>query len=273
MIKRLFPVLVLFAAIGWSSCEEKPVTIPELSVGERNVLVEELTGVQCPNCPDGAAKLTDLGKQLGDNLIVVSIHAANGYDEPYAESKEDYRIDKGKEIANFLGTTIGYPAAAINRRRLPNEPYLFLVPHTKWAKPIQDDIRLAPQVGIFLETNFDPVTRKLDIAVNIAPAADLAGEHRLTVLITQDSIQDYQKVGLNKVPDYMHRHVLREVLTQATGDVISEPLNTASVVKRNFTFTLPEKWEEKHCNVIAFVHHGTDPDKEILQAVEEHVIK
>ena len=35
-----------------------------------------------------------------------------------------------------------------------------------------------------------------EVPVTIAPEATLFGEHRLTVLITQDSMVDYQKKGL-----------------------------------------------------------------------------
>lgn len=254
------------------ACKEKPIPIPELNVGSRNVLVEELTGVQCPNCPDGTAALVNLGNQIGDNLIVVSIHAAPGYDKPYAESKYDFRTAKGSELANFIGDASFFPAASINRRLVPpeTEPYL---PRQIWAGIISEDLGEAPSVGVFLETNFNPVNRQLDVEVTLAPESTLNGEHRLTVLITQDSIQDYQKVNLEKIPDYYHRHVLRDILTQSTGDVIAEPLSANTVITKKYTMILPVNWDEKHCDVVAFVHHGTTPDKEVLQAAETHVLK
>lgn len=265
-------LLPLLAAALFHGCEEMPVQIPELSVGDRKVLVEELTGVRCPNCPDGTATLTALSAQLGDNLVVVSIHAAPGYDAPYPENKYDFRTPDGTAMANFIGQASFFPTASIDRRIVPpeTEPYL---PRQMWPGVIAEELDKAPVVSIFMESEFDTSSRRLDITVKLALNETLSGEHRLTVLITQDSIQDVQKYGLQIVPDYYHRHVLRDVITQATGDVISEPLNASAVVEKKFSLTLPAEWDAKHCSVVAFVHHGTDPDKEVLQVEEKHVME
>jgi len=267
--KLLIPLL---AAAALHSCKEVPIDIPELNVGERKVLVEELTGVSCPNCPDGTAALVALGNQLGDNLVVVSIHAAPGYDQPYPESKYDFRTADGTAMANFIGKAAFYPSAAINRRIVPPETEPFL-PRSIWTGIINEELGKAPKVGVFLNAKFDTASRKLIVDVNIAPEETLTGEHRLTVLITQDSIVDVQKKGLVKIPDYVHRHVLRDVLTQPTGDIITEALTSADVVTKTYTINLPAEWDARHCSVVAFIHHGTSPDKEVLQVEEVHLFE
>jgi len=267
--KLLIP---LFAAAVLHSCKEVPVSIPELTVGDRKVLVEELTGVNCPNCPDGTAALVSLSNQLGDNLIIVSIHAAPGYDQPFPESKYDFRTPDGTEMASFIGKAAFYPSAAINRRLVPPETEPFL-PRAIWAGIINEELAKPPVVGVFMNSEFNAANRKLDVEVTIAPEETLFGEHRLTILITQDSIVDVQKKGLVKIPDYVHRHALRDVLTQPTGDVIQEALSPNEAVTKKYSLTLPADWDERQCRVIAFVHHGTAPDKEVLQVEEVQVIK
>ena len=265
-------LLPLFAFAALQACKEVPVSIPELSVGDRKVLAEELTGVRCPNCPDGTATLVSLSDQLGDNLVVVSIHAAPGYDTPFPESHYDFRTADGTTLANYIGTASFFPTASINRSLVPPETEPFL-PRSIWSGIISEQLAQQPVVGLFMNTEFNADSRQLNVEVTIAPEATLSGEHRLTVLITQDSIVDYQKKGLEKLPDYYHRHVLREVLSQPTGDVLEEALSAASAVTKTYSFSLPADWEEKHCSVVAFVHHGTSPDKEVLQVEEVHVIK
>lgn len=272
MKKHIILASLITGFLYLSGCEEKTITIPELSVGNRNVLVEELTGVRCQNCPDGAALLANLSNQFGNNLIVVSIHAAGFYSVPYPENMYDFRTASGTELADFIGTAQGFPAAAINRKLVPPETELYLPP-TYWTGLIAEELKSEPQIGIFIESDFDPASRKLDVDVNLAAKSVLNGEHRLTVLITQDSIQDLQLVGPTKVYDYYHRHVFRTTLTQSTGNVIAEALNPDVVVHKLFSITLPPEWEAKHCNVVAYVHHGVNPDKEVLQVVEEHVIR
>jgi hypothetical protein len=267
-LKLLLGALAII--LFWSSCEEEPIIIPELKVGERKVVVEELTGVRCPNCPDGTQELVALGNQFGENLIVVGIHAAPGYDNPYPENLYDFRTTAGTEMANFIGQASFFPTASINRRLVPPETEVYLG-RAAWAGIISEELAEDPQIGVFIDPTFDPATRKLEVKVNLTPGEDLTGEHRITVLITQDSIVDYQKVGPVKQSDYIHRHVLRDVITQATGDVISDALTGGSLIQKLYSYTLPEEWDEHHCSVVAFVHHGTDPDKRILQADEKHL--
>ena len=269
MKKLIIPTLLL--AFLWSSCEEKPIIIPELKVGDRKVVVEELTGVRCPNCPDGSTELENIGQQYGDNLIVIGIHAAPGYDQPYeGESLYDFRTSDGTEMANFIGQASFFPTASINRRLVPPETEVYL-PRAVWGGIIAEEISQEPVIGVFLETQFDEDTRDLDITVNLTPDRTLDGEHRLTVLITQDSIKDVQKVGPNKVYDYYHRHVLRDVLTQATGQVLSDALTEGALIQKTFSYKMPDQWDTRKCTVVAFVHHGTSPDKEILQADEVYI--
>ena len=288
-MNKIFFLLAAAWGLALWSCSEKqeyilPSDVPVIVVGAtdtsdtpsdsliRRVVVEELTGVRCPNCPEGTATLVGLGDQYGEQLIVVSIHAAVGYDQPYAESKYDFRTADGTSMANFIGAAQGFPSAAVNRRIVPPETEAYL-PRTAWAGIIGEELVEVPQIDIKLKNTYTGASRKLDIDVDLIPTVDLSGEHRLTVLITQDSIVDYQKVNLEKVPNYVHRHVMRDILTQPTGDIISEALVQDVVVKKNFSINLPAGWDEKHCSVVAFVHHGTTPDKEVLQAAEAHVIQ
>ena len=278
MKKHIFTPLLFLTALFISSCEEKLVIITPINSSgptdlTRRVLAEELTGVRCPNCPEGTAALISLGKQHGDALVIVSIHAALGYDTPYPESKYDFRTPAGTEIGNFIGAATFFPSAAINRRIVPpeTEPYLS---RTFWAGIIDEERAKPLEIDLALNTTFNSASRQLDVSVDLKPLVDLTStEHRLTIVITQDSIQDYQKVNLDKVSDYYHRHVLRRALTQPTGNIITESLTSGATVTKTFTTQLPATWVEKHCSVVAFVHHGVIPDKEVLQAVEAHVVK
>ncbi len=50
----------------------------------KHVLVEESTGVRCPNCPKATQLLKDLDKDYDDKLDVVSIHwGGKILNEPY----------------------------------------------------------------------------------------------------------------------------------------------------------------------------------------------
>lgn len=270
-MKKLLPLL----ALSLFGCEEKKIEIPDLSVGNHRVLVEEITGVRCSNCPEGSKLLADLQETYGkENLIVISIHEAPDFSAPYTGSyanKYDFRTPEGKELADYIGVFEGAPSAAVDRFETPNATSLFVVPHTEWPGLIVSEFARDHELGLFMTTAYNETDRNLDIQVNIAPEKTLSGDLRLTVVITQDSIIDVQNDDNVIVKDYVHRHVLRDVVTRPTGDPITQSLSAGAVVSKSFQVSFPEKWEAKHCSVVAYVHRGGDPVKDVLQAVEKHV--
>jgi hypothetical protein len=277
MKKTLFWIAP-FALFAFAACEEKPIEIPDLKVGKRRVLVEEITGVGCSNCPKGAKTLTNLQstfKADGRELIVVSIHAAGDFSEPYTGNPAnlyDFRSADAQALANFVGAVEGYPTAAINRLLLPNETSTFLTPHTRWEGIVRAEFGKDYGLGLFVGNTYEPTTRRLDISVDILPDQTILGDHRLTVLITQDSIADLQNDNNVYVTNYIHRHVLRDAVSKADGDAIGEPLTGGAVIRKTYSLNLPAEWDEKHCSVVAYLHRTGNPDKEVLQAAESYVV-
>jgi len=273
-MKHVLPLL-LFAALFAACCQEKAIPIPDIADPKRRVIVEELTGVKCTQCPGGARILTALQDSVfgKENLIVISLHAAGNFSFPYSDSKYDFRSSDAQAMADYIGSSIGYPSASVNRVVPLNasSPY---TTSSKWAGLINEEFSKDYGLNLFVNTDFNPASRQLDIEVLMDPTTQtLAGENRLTVLITQDSIQDPQLDNGVKIKDYLHRHVMRGAVTSPTGDVIAEPLTVGVLRKRNYTYTLPAEWEAKHCSVVAFVHRGGKPDKDVLQATEVHFVK
>jgi hypothetical protein len=266
----LFPALLLFFA----ACKEQPIIIPDpsLNISGRTVLVEEVTGVRCQNCPLGTQTLVALQQQYGkDKLVVVSIHAAGNFSVPYPSSQVDFRSTETQELANYIGALFGFPTAAIDRRLLPNEPSIFLTGHTRWGGEVAQDLQKDASMAILLENTYNAGTRGLDVKVGLLPDQTLAGEYRLTVLITQDSIIDPQLNGVTLVQNYVHRHVVRDVVSAPSGDPILEALEPGVLVNKTYNVVLPDTWDAKHCSVVAYVHRGLANDKEVLQANEKHV--
>ena len=272
-MKKYAAIALLAATL--TACEEKTIVIPELSVGDRIVLIEELTGVNCPNCPDGAIELLSLQEVYGkENLAIVSIHSAltGSFSNLLPPSRYDFRTAEIDDLVGGIGAVEQVPSAAINRAAKAGETSLFLS-RTDWNAVLANQISQEPQIGVFLETTYDNATRNLNIKINLAPDATLNGEHRISVYLTQDSIVDAQNIEGFIEPNYMHRHILRDVVSSTSGDLIGEALTGGALVQKNYQVTLPADYDTKHCSVVAFVHRGSGfNNKEVLQAVEKHVL-
>ena len=101
---------------------ETPVASPET----KHVLIEEFTGVRCPNCPQGHQIITGLKNTYPEKVVSVSLHPINSLGAPYAFSVQDFRSTKAQTLFDYLGQIGLEPAAGIDRIKFPGESYILL---------------------------------------------------------------------------------------------------------------------------------------------------
>jgi hypothetical protein len=276
IIKIIYLTIGIFVLILISSCDEKEVLIPEyvLPDTDRVVLIEELTGVRCPNCPGGSAELKRLKEQFGDNLAIVGIHSSI-LATPYNNSKYDFRAPFNDQIQDYLGLPIGKPSAYINRRFYPGENNRAIPTIGSWASYVAAELESFSQLVMGSEHIFNPESRQLDFSVDITAKELLDGRFRLTVYLIESGIIDPQlDQTLGLIEEYEHNYVLREVLSEVTGDILPDVLNPGQPIIRNFNFILPQEegwWNASNMSVIAFVtSYDTDDtdNREVLQVVQ-----
>lgn len=272
LMKKLSILLVFFAIVMFS-CEEivAPIDL-ELRYTGRRVIVEEFTGVQCVNCPEGSKRLQELDSLHGEYLIPISIHAGS-FSEPYNnESLYDFRVPQGENLeSNLLGPVQGFPAATVNRRVFPDESELPIVKN-KWAGYIVQELLKTPELEVDITNDYDATTRQLEIEVELDFAVAITEPLGISIMILEDDIKDYQLTKESnlypggKNPNYNHKYVLRTMLTDYTGDAISSTkTKQGSKPTFNYTFTLPTEWNSAKCEVVAFVSHKGDK-LDVLQA-------
>lgn len=282
-MKRHLFILLLGAALLSASCYEIPPVInpydgtpPDTAInleGQlRQVLIEEFTGVRCVQCPAGSAEIETLLAIHGERLIAVSIHAGD-FAFPFSQSLYDFRTPEGDGLINLLGPPISYPSAVINRRLFEGKNNLILG-RNDWAGFVELEKAVPPKIKIGMNSSFNEATRKLDLEVKLYPQEAIADpDVRISVMLTENNITDYQeKPGEGAVSNYVHKHVLRKMLTSYVGDAITETLSPGVAVTKSYSFNLPSNWKETDMKAVAFVHlEGTV--KDVLQAAESSVVK
>lgn len=90
--------------IGEKTSEYKGVISDLVFEPTKRVVLEEMTGIDCPNCPLGIISIEKCEKAFGDRFIPISIHTYTG--DPYASGLSPY--------STFLGLNAA-PSARINR--------------------------------------------------------------------------------------------------------------------------------------------------------------
>ena len=221
-------------------------------------LVEQFTSTYCTYCPLGNSMLTILTNQR-DDVIWVGIHGElNGGLDPYMSDQAD-------SIMAYMGND-SYPSGAFDRAtgwESPNQLVNSLGYYEQYHQEVADELglffdKVAEDNPTFAAINIDPVvdlnTREAVITVygDISPDIDLLlGEgNKLTVYITEDSLVARQVNNGVWIPNYVHNGVFRCAL----GSVKGVDFNmTEDGYSNEFTITIPDDWNVKNLNVVAFV--------------------
>jgi hypothetical protein len=242
---------------------------------DRVVLIEEFTGVRCVNCPQGSAEINALVNTYGKNLIAISIHGGI-FSDPYSDSNYDFRTDDGDDLIGYLNAPstgpAGYPAAVVNRKLHNGVGQDRAVFQSSWSGIIGNEVQQKADVQIEMNKFYDASTRTLKISPALFFQEDVPGEVHFTALITQDSIIDVQLDQSGKVPNYAHRHVLRDVITSSySGDVVGTDILKNAVENLNYTYVIPNDWDVSKCYIVVFVNKNDGSTLDVLQAAEAHV--
>lgn len=258
------------------ACNEPEIIIPpfEPIISDKVVLVEEVTGVRCPNCPSGSAKIESLLEQFPGQVIAVGIHGSF-LTIPYSDSKFDFRHEFGIELENYLKPWEGKPSAYVNRTKFDEEPLISISEFDLLPTYVSQILQEEHQLEISIDTDYDPSTRELEVNLGMIPLADLSGEFRLHVMITENHIIDKQ-ANVGEILDvYEHNHVLRTMLTAFDGDPFANALTRNDLINNRFSFTIPNEegiWLAENLEVVAFVSDNSDDLREVLQAAIAPVI-
>ena len=275
-MSRIFAVFLvsLFLLLG---CTEKEIIIPpfEPIVSDRVVLVEEVTGVRCPNCPSGSAKIASLIEQFPGQVIAVGIHGSF-LTAPYTDSKYDFRHEAARELENYLKPWEGKPAAYVNRKKFEQEPLISISEFDLLSTYVAQELNEPHQIEISMSTDYNELTRKLEVNLGIIPLVDLDGEFRLSIMIAESHILDKQANVGEIIDAYEHDHVLRIMLTAFDGDPYASSLNNGELGNVSFNYTIPSEegiWIPENLEVIAFISDHSNEKKEILQAATIPVLR
>jgi len=257
----------LLAAVLWSSCTEEGVMIPpfEEPDSKRVVLLEDLTGVQCPNCPKGAAAIEDILTKLPNNVVAVGVHGTF-LTKPLPESKYDFRNPKSIALEEFLKPFLGKPSAHINRKFFEGEFYTAVDAPELWQAYVEKELKAQHVMDLSLVKTYDAASRQLNVTVNATPLIDETGNYKISVYLTESGIVDPQENQGTIIQEYEHNHVLRDMLTAAIGDELASNLVKNKLISRTFTYTIPAAFNDANMELVAMVARSNGDDKSVLQA-------
>lgn len=222
---------------------------------KRNVLIEEFTGQNCPNCPTAHETAARLKEQYGEALITVSIHAGPFAFAEGSKSFPTFKTPEGDTYADAWGIT-SYPAGVINRTS-GNTSY------SDWATIVRDEIQKDAELDIELTASLNADKTEISITTELKPLSDIEG--KLQIWITESGIISRQKNGSVTIREYEHNHVYRASVNEVGGESISLSSNVFDTL--NHSIAVKENWNAENLAVVAFVYNNNG----VLQVVESEI--
>ena len=279
-----------------ASCEEEPpainfdIPVPSIdtayldnTVSEgpqlRNVLIEDFTGVNCPNCPRAQTKAKEIYNANPGRIVVVAIHPGEPlFDElctpfntPPHVSKYNFRTSYGKDILLLNGNAQGLPAGAINRKKFPAETYRTIIAYNNWPTYVGQELAQGSPVKLEFKTvNLDTATRKLKVRVKLTYSQAVSDTNLITIGLMEDSLIDVQKDVFTYIDDYEHNHVLRRLITPYTGDAVTVSKPVGRIYEREYEVTLDSEWNFRHLEVFALVSKNSS-EIEVIQTAKTEI--
>lgn len=247
-MRKIYALCVIMLAFGSLFAQNLASTTPE----NKNAVIEEFTGVSCPNCPPGHAIVKDLKTQYPMDAWVVAYHPTNssfttprgGVDMRRAYLDNFYQ-------SSFVGSRF-MPSAMINRRQW-GTPAERNTSRGTWVGYANTMMAEASPVNMGIEAVYDTMFNEVQVTVELYYTAD-AAEQTLYVMLMEDNLVANQS-GSGGSANYVHSHIFREVLTDGQwGEAITTAPVMGNTYSKSFVFdnsTGDYKWED--LTLIAFV--------------------
>lgn len=165
---------------------------------KKRVVVEEVTGITCPNCPLGILAIENLEKNFGGQVIPISIHTYTG--DPFGAGLSGY--------SEFLGLNAA-PTAMINRSGDVSSPmmsyrgnYMFSNGLDLWYDRVNKELQTPADADIEASVEVDEKANTFSIPVKVRYALNAKSlSLNLFFVVMEDGIVSSQDNNLGGQSD------------------------------------------------------------------------
>ncbi|NQU33356.1 MAG: Omp28-related outer membrane protein [Bacteroidetes bacterium] len=255
-MKRFFTLsVVILFSVTYLFAQNIVGTDPE----NKNVILEEFTGIHCTYCPSGHQIAQGI-QNANPDVVLINIHTGS-YAVP-SGGEPDFRTPWGDAIAAQSGLT-GYPAGTVNRHLFPgmSQGSGTAMSRGNWVAASNQTMAAASYANVGVESYIDVETRVLTVNVEIYYTDDSPeSSNFLNVAILQDSILGPQTGG-GAGNNYNHMHMLRHLVTGQWGLEITST-TTGTLYQNTLTYTIPDDYNDvevvlEHLEIVSYLSQTT----------------
>ncbi|GGE39196.1 T9SS type A sorting domain-containing protein [Psychroflexus planctonicus] len=255
MLKKLLTSCAVFAFAFSAFSQTMVSTTPE----NKNVILEEFTGINCQFCPQGHAIAQGIQENNPGDVFLINIHVG-GFATP-GPSQPDFRTPFGTAIDSQADVS-GYPAGTINRALFPSfsqNPGGTSMGRQHWVNASNQVLGQSSYVNVATEAEIDINTNQITVHVEAYYTGNSPEDsNKLNVALLQNNTLGPQSGG-GMGDNYVHMHRLVHMLTGQWGVDINTTTQ-GSFIDQTFTYTIPENYNgisadvfEGEFEVVAFI--------------------
>lgn len=288
-LMKSFTLIIAAAALFFASCEEEPPAVrftePEKplldttyletapAAQDKNVLLFDITGVRCNNCPDAAAIARKIADTLHPGRVVVVALYPTSISPILTKPWDGYDTMNNADaeaLTGNLGTVPSLPIGCVDQIKVSNNYYL---DRGTWVGHVDNQIIKSTPVNIDINTSWDAGNNRGRLEAKVVFTQTLSSEHLIFIGVTESGVVGKQSDQTAKPSgyreDYVHNHALRKLYTATTGDSLSAPLVPGRVFEKHYYVTPRYNWNPDNLDVVVWVVNADT--KEVLQVEHKHL--
>ncbi len=274
-------VFLLFA-----SCEEEPPAIrsnekPLLdttytsappSPQTKKVLLIDITGVRCSNCPRAAETAKSISNSNPGRVEVLAVypHIGSGVLTNPWDGNDTLVLAEAIDLLVAKPTTL--PRGMIDNIEFNGNK---IIDELNWSTAVANQLSKSTPVNLDITTQW--LTSDDKARIQIKAIANQATSRKLSwvICIMEDKIvgkQSDSRLSGGVAEEYEFEHVLRQVITSTSGDIIADQGFTSPGQTREKHYFVPRKskWKKENLKCIVWV---MDSDtKEVLTVTSAKLV-
>ena len=264
--------LSAIVALLLSGCEETPPQIdfsipvvplkdstyidPVPAPQHKAVLIEDITGVRCINCPDAALKAKDIiAQKSSDSVVVMALYpidiGQDGNTFPYPGVPQ-LGNNLSKLIVETLGKPIGMPNGYIDRKTFSGKLDK-IISYTEWIGFVNQRLREKTPVNIGIKKEINNRNLKVEIKLQYNTNALAGANHKYAIYIIEDGIVSTQKTQSGENANYVHNHVLRYAFGLGIGNPLTQTTVPGRTYVKQYEYEMPVEYVIDNCHVVCVV--------------------
>jgi hypothetical protein len=285
----VFSLGLLFTAMmGFVACseelppvimtaEEKPLldtfyvgNIPSAAI--KKVLLFDVTGVRCNNCPKAAKLAKSLSSSNSGRIEVVALYPKTPLSLTYPWAGYDTMSTiEADQIATSMGGITSLPLGAVDQVAFNGGK---LLNTSDWGAAVTSQLAKTSPINLTLTSTWKSADGKSRVEIKAVSNKALSANYKWVIAITESGVkskQSDQDAPGGMVDDYEHEHALRGVVGSTLGSDINTAAVSAGYVREKHFYLVPKaKWNVDNCEVVVWVYDADT--KEVVQ-VEKVALK